>query len=62
MCLVEDLQQQIDVLRIQVSRQETSRVEESHTCIVGFDDESVGLECETSRDHFICSKCDPQEV
>jgi interleukin-1 receptor-associated kinase 4 len=58
----EELQRERDALRLQVSRQEAARAEANRTCIVCFDDKSAGLDCETSRDHFICAECAPQEV
>jgi serine/threonine protein kinase len=60
--LAEDLQRELDALRLQVSRQEADRVKANRTCIVCFDDKSEGVDCETSRDHFICAECVPQEV
>ena len=60
--LAEDLQRELDALRLQVSKQEAARAETKRLCIICLDQKSAGLECETSRDHFICSDCAPQEV
>ena len=60
--LVEDMQHEFESLRLQVSRQEAARPEANRLCIVCFDYESAGLECETSRDHVICAGCAPLNV
>ena len=60
--LAEDLQRELDALRLQVNRheeQDTARQQAYLTCNICFDDECTeGLGCEARGDHhFICAVC-----
>jgi len=62
--VAEDLQREVQALRLHADQLAEARQEAQHTCNICYDDfeRSQGLVCERSTLHFVCADCAPREV
>jgi len=62
--VAEDLQREMQGLRLQADQQAAARQEAQSTCNICYDkvERSQGLGCENSTLHFVCAECAPREV
>jgi serine/threonine protein kinase len=60
--LTEDLQCELEALRLQAERQQAAHQEAQRECVVCYDQSPQGVGCEGPSSHFICSDCAPRQV